>query len=88
MYVYSLDRYTVHARMQYSAGVIDEFEMTVILRSSEALDDLCGSSQPNANKLFVSHHASVYFVHATYFTGKLFQKDVRDFLRNYFYRFS
>lgn len=88
MYVYSLDRYTVHARMQWSKGVIDEFEMTAILMSSEALRDLCGSSQTNADKLFVSHHVSVYFVHATYFTDKLFQKDVRDFLRNYLYHFS
>lgn len=62
--------------------------MTAILMSSEALHDLCGSSQTNAHKFSVPHHISVYFVHATYFTGKLFQKDVRDFLRNYLYHFS
>lgn len=62
--------------------------MTAILMSSEALHDLCGSSQTNTNKLLVSHHISVYFVHAAYFTDKPFQKDVRDFLRNYLYHFS
>lgn len=53
--------------------------MTAILTKSGALRDLRGSAQTNANKSFVSRHVSVYFGRAAYFTGKLFQKDVRDF---------
>lgn len=53
--------------------------MTAILTKSGALRDLQGPAQTNANKSFVSRRVSVYFGCAAYFTGKLFQKDVRDF---------